>query len=645
MYYEIYVASQRYHKDAPLTYMSNSLLDVGSLVTVPLQQETALGIVTRKIGKPRFATKPVLEVIATAAITPESFELLSWLKLYYPSPAGLMHGLLAPSYLKKSHTYTQDSIKHDPITASVTKLNDEQTAVIKATSRIAGHSVMLHGDTGSGKTRVYVELARQSLLRGKSVIVLTPEIGLTAQLVKNLVQVFGDRVIVMHSELTTKQRLAAWMQVAGSTEPVVVVGPRSTLFAPLKSVGLIVVDEMHDNAYKQEQAPYYVTTRVAAKLGEIWGSKVIFGSATPSIQDYYIFKNNDLPILRMTNTATGNAAKLDTVIVDLKSHQDFTKSKWLSNTLVDNLAKALKNSEQSLVFLNRRGTARIIMCQNCGLQSSCPHCDLPLTYHGDKHSMSCHTCGYSTTAPSSCPTCKSSDIIFKCAGTKSIVTELERLFPKAVIRRFDSDVKKADHLNQSFADIVSGKIDILVGTQMLSKGLDLPKLSVVGIVQADTALNFPDYTAEERTYQMLNQVVGRVGRGHIGGTIILQTHHPESELIKQALRRDYDSFYQQQLDQRQKFNFPPFCYLLKLTCERKSDSSAKSTSQDLANKIVSLGIAGVEVIGPNQAFIPKISDKYRWQLTIKSIKRSNLTQIIGIIPSGWNYDIDPTHLL
>ncbi len=626
-----------------MTYEADVDLPTGSVVTIPLQKETAIGIVVGTASKPNFKTKKILNVVVKSAVSPQSMKLMTWLGMYYPSPSGLIHGLLAPSYLQKIDPVIT-SQKLDKVQNKPVSLNKEQQKVVESIGRTPGHSVLLHGDTASGKTRVYIELARQSLLKGKSAIILTPEIGLTTQLVNSFVAVFGNRVIVMHSGLTPKSRRTAWLQTAQSNEPIIVIGPRSSLFAAIKSIGLIVVDEMHDSAYKQEQAPYFLTSRVAAKLAQLHQAKAIFGSATPPVHDYYIFLKNHLPIFRMTGTASGEPASIKVDIVDLKNHSDFTRSKWLSNTLVDHLTRSLKSREQSLVFINRRGTARVILCQNCGWQATCPRCDLPLTYHGDSHNVICHTCGFKDGAPSNCPTCGSSEIIFKTAGTKSIVNELERLFPKAIVRRFDSDVKKANDLKANFSDIVDGKVDILVGTQMLGKGLDLPRLSVVGVVQADSALNFPDYTAEERTYQMLNQVIGRVGRGHVAGSVILQTHNPGSELIRQAVRSDYASFYAQQIAQRQEFKFPPYCYLLKLTCQRKNESSAETAANDLGKKIASL-TKEIEVIGPSPSFIGKINNVYRWQLIVKSVKRPTLTKIIGILPSGWTYDIDPTHLL
>lgn len=322
----------------------------------------------------------------------------------------------------------------------------------------------------------------------------------------------------------------------------------------------------------------------------------------------------------------------------------FSKSPWLSDMLLNSIRSALENKQQSLVFLNRRGTARLILCQDCGWQALCSHCDLPLTYHGDSHHMQCHTCGFKATPPTTCPSCKSGNILFRGIGTKSLAAEIERAFPQARVQRFDSDNTKAQRFDQQFMAVKNGDIDILVGTQQLSKGLDLPRLRVVGVVLADTGLYFPDYTAEERTYQMITQVIGRVGRGHGVSTIVVQTYQPDSPVIRSALAKDYASFYAAQIAERKLFRFPPFCYLLKLECSRTTAGGAERAAMAFAKKLAALQLP-VEVIGPAPAFAEKARGLYTWQLILKSRQRSALTAIIHALPAKWSYDIDPSNLL
>jgi primosomal protein N' (replication factor Y) len=504
---------------------------------------------------------------------------------------------------------------------------------------------LLHGETGSGKTRVYLELALAMMEQGKTAIVLTPEIGLTPQLVQSFEEVYGKRVVVIHSNLTPAERRDVWLQILAATTPLVVIGPRSALFSPLANIGLIVLDEAHDVAYKQEQAPHYLASRVAATLARLHGAKLILGTATPLITDYFTFTSKQLPVLRMQHLATaGQRHALQTNVVNLRETGLFTRSRWLSDSLLQAIETNLSKHEQSLVFLNRRGTARLVLCQQCGWQALCPRCDLPLTYHGDTHSLRCHTCGHRETTPAACPVCKATDIVFRNIGTKSLLDELRRLFPKARIQRFDSDNKKSERLEVNYTAVRDGEVDILVGTQLLTKGLDLPKLSVVGIVLADSGLYFPDYTAEERTYQMLSQVMGRVGRGHRAGTVIIQTYHPESPTIQAALTKDFPGFYQSQIKERELYGFPPFYYVLKISCTRASRKSAEQASGKVA-ELLRQTVPQIEVIGPTPAFSEKTNGKYTWQLIVKAKARQRLLEAIKHVPANCSYDIDPLHLL
>jgi primosomal protein N' (replication factor Y) len=308
--------------------------------------------------------------------------------------------------------------------------------------------------------------------------------------------------------------------------------------------------------------------------------------------------------------------------------------------------QALRRGEQSLLYLNLRGTARVILCQQCGWQALCPNCDLPLTYHADKHQLLCHTCGHRETSPTRCPNCGNTEIVFKSAGTKSIIDEVQRLFPQAVIRRFDADNAKAERLDQNFRELVSGKIDIIVGTQMLAKGLDLPKLSTLGVIAADSGLSIPDFSAQERTFQLLQQVIGRIGRGHTEhATAIIQTYDPASEIIRSVLKDDWRTFYEKQLAERRQFNFPPFCHLMKLAVKRSSPSSAEKAAADYATRLTVQFGNTLQVDGPAPAFREKQAGKYEWQLVLRAKQRSLLLQVIDDLPSGWTYDIDPINLL
>ncbi|PID32175.1 primosomal protein N' [Candidatus Saccharibacteria bacterium] len=647
-YYHIWVATPAYHKPEPLTYSHDAVLKPGAAVVVPLRGNKVVGTVAAKTTKPRFATKPIVRALDDCQLPPSSQALADWLADYYPAPSGILWQLFLPSGLVQQPRTTSAAADDDKArgaapAAALPSLTSDQQSAIQTINASTSRSIILHGDTGTGKTRVYIELAAACLERQKSAIIMTPEISLTPQLVAAFEQAFPDRTVVMHSHLSIATKRRNWLDIARADQPLIVIGPRSALFAPLNNIGLIVQDECHDGAYKQEQAPYYQTSRVAAKLAAIHDAALIMGSATPSVSDYYMFEHKKLPIVRMRQMAVGREHPAETKVVDLRDRQQFARSRWLSDMLLDRIADALRQNRQSLVFLNRRGTARLVLCEDCGWQMLCPQCDLPLTYHGDQHSTQCHTCGFAATPPAHCEQCNSGNILFRGLGTKSLYNELQKLFPQARISRFDSDNAQEERLEKLYSQVRSGQTDIIVGTQQLSKGLDLPQLRVVGVVLADTGLYFPDFTAEERTYQMLRQVMGRVGRGHGLSNIIVQTYQPDSSVIGAALDKDYAAFYQSQIAERQQFNFPPLCYVLKLSCARASSAVAERAAVDLAAELRQR--PSVQVTEPAPSFTAKVRGKYRWQLIVRSQQRARLTAIVRALPSGWGYDIDPTDLL
>lgn len=646
-YYEVLAGSQRYHGNEALTYASTTPLKTGVLVLVPLRNEVVVGVVLQKTTKPTFKTKSILKPLGLRSLPSESIELLNWMTAYYPAPLGVITSQFIPRSLTREARGTSQPKPINPVTlVSLPPLTTEQRTILRLINKTPrDRSVLLHGDTGTGKTRVYIELAKQEINKKRSVLVLTPEISLTPQLVRDFEQAFGPQVVVIHSNLTDAERRKAWLRVLETDQPLIVVGPRSALFVPFPSLGLIVIDEAHETAYKQEQAPYYYAHRVAAKLASVYNARLILGTATPNVSDYYVAQAKDAPILRMSTLATSiNDLAPQITVVNARDITNYTRSPHLSDELLNAIQTALRNREQALVFLNRRGTARLVVCQVCGWQATCPICDLPLTYHGDSHLMRCHTCGYKAQAISLCPTCNSTDILYKSVGTKSIVVALARLFPKAHIQRFDTDNKKSERFEQHYKKIAGGTVDIIVGTQLLVKGLDLPNLSVVGVVAADTSLSFPDYTAEERTYQLLTQVIGRIGRGHRTGSAIIQTYNPDSPAIKAAVRKDWESFYAIQLAERKQFLFPPFCYILKLTCVRKSPEAAQKASTVLMQRIHQIGLP-IRLVGPAPSFYEKTTGGYRWQIIVKAKNRSHLLSVVKMLPANWTYNLDPLNLL
>ena len=643
-YYLVWVRSARYHGSEPLTYASQDKLNAGQLVRVELQNQVVLGVVSGSTTKPRFQTKPVTEVLDLPPLPSHLLRLAKWLGAYYPAPLGILTQQLAPANLTPKQL--ERPFKQELSPPDLSKLPQLTSGQAAALERMAKpDSYLVHGITGSGKTRLYIELAAQSIQAGKSAIILTPEISLTTQLANSFRQVFGERVVVVHSQQTPAQRQAAWLTALRSPEPLIMVGPRSALFSPVAKVGLIVLDEAHEAAYKQEQAPQYLAGRVAAYLAQITHSSLVLGSATPSISDYYLAEQKHKPIINLTRLAQpGDHPQPNIEVVDRKEHGLFSRSPYMSQPLIKAIGTALANQEQALLYLNRRGTARLVLCEHCGWQANCPHCDVPLTYHGDHHQLRCHSCDYRTSVPANCPVCSHPSVIFKTAGTKAIVDEVRHLFPQARVGRFDTDNARAERFEQQYDSVKQGDVDILVGTQLLAKGLDLPRLSTLGVLLADTSLYLPDFSAQERTYQLLTQVLGRIGRGHVAGRAVIQTYHPDHPIIQGAIRGDYQTFYKQELAARREFLFPPFCYLLKLSVRRATIRSAEQAAAKLKTDIEN-GPAKVRIEGPAPNFHERFQNKYQWQLVVKAVQRPELLKVIAALPAGWSYDLDPLDLL
>ncbi len=646
-YYDIWVSTKQFRSSSALTYHSDKKLSAGNIVLVPFRNKTVLGVIKSTTSIPKFNTKPIDNLVHSKNLPKSATRLLQWIIEYYPSTSSAHLQLFVPNSIAKVKSSIKQEDSESNIKKTMPELTTEQSLAIKTIKQSNSRSFLIHGNTGSGKTRVYMELIDDALSKSKSTIVLVPEIGLSPQIVQSIEDYFPDKVITMNSGLSEKAKRENWEKILTSKSPIIVVGPRSALFTPVNNLGLIIIDEAHDSSYKQDSAPFYQTTRVAAKLSEITNSKLIMGTASPLIADYYLFTQKHIPIIRMINPAipyrTENKSQI--TIIDLSDKSLFSKSTWLSDKMLESIKNSLDNNEQSLVFLNRRGTAAAILCRNCGWRALCPNCNTSMTYHADHHSVICHSCGYKQKAPSKCPVCNSHDIIYKGVGTKAIEVELKKFFPSSKIKRFDKDNLAKDKLEKNYLDISQGKTDIIIGTQIITKGLDLPKLTTVGIVMADQNLTFPDFSSEEKSFQTLLQVIGRVGRGHqASNRIVVQTYNTSGVALNAAMSRDYTTFYNDQLYLRKKYLFPPFVFMLKIYCKKTSADKAKHGCLELINQIRGLNIQ-VKISDPAPAFHEKVNDKYVWQFVLKSKNRQNLLDVISKIPNDWFYDIDPNNLL
>lgn len=644
-YYEIAPADKSYRGNSLLTYSSDEKLAPGQLVEISLRNKKTLGFIVQESSKPSFPTKPI-NGFKDLLLPTASYDFFKAINDFYPGYPGASSQLFAPSYLA-GKPVSPAPVTTKNIKVPLPPLNDEQNqAYEKIMADPPGpKTYLLHGETGSGKTRLYIELAKNSLSSGRSVVILTPEISLTAPLAKQLTDYFGDIVQINHSGLSDKQRRGNWLKARNTKLPLIAVGPRSTIFSPLPDIGLIIIDEFHDQAYKQDSAPYYMAARAASLLSNITGAKVVMGSATPSISEYFIAKKKNIPILTMTKQAvSGKIAQLNYQVVDLTKNQERSRYPLISQTLIEQLKHQLSAGKQSMVFINKRGSARSVVCQSCGYRATCPNCDLPLAYHADNHKLLCHTCGYNRELLGNCPVCRSSEIIFKSPGTKMIAENLAKLFPQAKIVRFDKDNLKAERMENNYSDLTSGETDIIIGTQIITKGHDLPHLGLVAILQAETGLDFPDFSSEEKSYQLIKQLMGRVNRGHTPGLVLLQTFDPLSPAIKYAAENNWHNFYQQQIEQRKRHGFPPFKHALKIEASRKSSSSVQKTLDGLAQKITASS-KNLEILGPSPSFVERKSGDYSWQIIVKSSRRSDLAGIVSGLSGNYKANLDPINFL
>jgi primosomal protein N' (replication factor Y) len=537
----------------------------------------------------------------------------------------------------------------------------------------ATRTVLLHGVTGSGKTEIYLRAVNEMLLMNKGVIVLVPEIALTPQTVRRFVARFPGQVGLIHSQLSRGERYDTWRRCR-SGDLRVVVGPRSALFTPMPEIGLIVLDESHDESYKEVgQAPRYHARETAIQYTQILKGTCILGSATPDLNTMYQAKEGKIVYLSLPQRILGHQerikgqanrfgvistyqpseAEASTIelppvrIVDMRQELKAGNRSILSRALHSALHETLQAGHQAILFLNRRGSSTYVFCRDCGAVLKCPRCETPLTYHQDQEQLLCHHCSYRRNPPSKCPQCASPQIKFFGAGTQGIENTIHEQFPEARIIRWDWDTTRSKGSHEIIlAHFANHRADILVGTQMIAKGLDLPLVTLVGVVSADTGLNLPDYRSTERTFQVLTQVAGRAGRGLLGGKVILQTYQPEHYALQAASQHDYHSFYTKEITYRQQLGYPPFTRLARLLFKHHSAERAEQEALRLAAQMKSapdLEKRTYEFIGPVPCFFMRIRGDYRWQIIIRSQDPASL--IPEDLPEGWIIDIDPVSLL
>ncbi len=476
---------------------------------------------------------------------------------------------------------------------------------------------LIHGITGSGKTEVYLQLISHCFEMGKRAIMLVPEIALTPQMVERFVSRFGKRVAVMHSRLSLGERFDQWKLISeGKVD--VVVGARSAVFVPISNLGLIVIDEEHENSYKSESMPRYNAKEVAQKRCEINKALLLYGSATPSVDTYYRAVEKDLELIEMKNRP--NTAKLPCVeLVDLRLELEKGNKTPFSERLMEELIKNSDNKQQSILFLNRRGFSTFVFCRNCGYTMKCPECNIALTYHSKNDRLICHYCGFTVKNPTKCPSCESKNIRYFGIGTQKIEEEIKQRLPDSSVIRMDTDTIGYKNAHEEILNrFKTENINIMVGTQMIAKGHDFPNVTLVGVLAADSMLNTGDFRSSERTFQLLTQVAGRAGRGDIGGRVIIQTYNTEDYSILAACRQDFISFYNQEILIRERLGYPPFSNIAIITFSGRKDRTIFEVAKSIKPGLMEKCTSDFEVLGPSRCPIPKIANKYRWRLVVKA---------------------------
>ena len=508
------------------------------------------------------------------------------------------------------------------------KLTAEQSMAIEAIEDSEENLILLKGVTGSGKTEVYMRLVEKVLTEGKSAIVLVPEIALTPQMIERFKGRFGSNVALFHSKLSDGERFDEWYRVKEGKASLII-GARSAIFLPAKKLGLIIIDEEHENTYKSDQNPKYQTKEVAEFISKLKGCKVILGSATPTIESYYRAISGEMKLVEL-NHRIDNRPMPEMKLVDMREELRSGNKSIFSRRLYASMQQKLEKGEQIILFLNRRGFSTFVSCRSCGYVFDCENCDISMTYHKNGF-LVCHYCGKTKKQPNLCPKCGSKYVKFFGAGTERVEEEVRKYLKNVKILRMDVDTTRAkDSHEKIYNAFKAGEADILIGTQMVSKGLDFPNVTLVGILSADMSLNLPDYRAAERSFQIITQVAGRAGRGEKEGEVIVQTYTPEHYSLQYAKKYDYEDFYEKEFTIRAMMGYPPFGRILLINGIGKNEDELKKQMIFLGKKVKEKAeeFGGLEVLGPTPCIIYKIKENYRWQIIVKGEFSSKFSKSI-----------------
>ncbi|GAB4363835.1 MAG: primosomal protein N' [Spirochaetales bacterium] len=637
--------------DRAFTYMAEEEVLFGTRVVAPFHGRKLNGYVVgtepltgNESGIPLKSIHRVLD--REPLFGQEYLSLARWVADRYYSSLGEALSAMLPGGKKEMEVpLFEDAGEEVSVLPPVLSPEQEQ-AVEEILSREDG-LYYLFGVTGSGKTEVFLRVAEATLQEGRGVIYLVPEIALTGQVVQAIRQRFGNKAAVLHSRLTPSQRLTEWRRVLRG-EASLVVGARSAVFAPHPRLGLIVLDEEHEGSYKSGSSPRYHARQVAMKRCSLGKARLVMGSATPSVEAYYLMQKGEIRGIRLTRRLSGG--KLPEVeVVDLKGTEGV-----FSRRLQEEILLTHRQGRQTILFLNRRGFSYSFHCNTCGYEMKCRRCSVSLTFHKQKNRMVCHYCGYSTRPMDLCPSCGSLDVGYYGAGTEKIEEEARRIFPELKLARLDTDaVERKGTLERILREFQEGKIDLLLGTQMVAKGLNFPGVRLVGIVLADTGLHMPDFRAAERTFSLIVQVSGRAGRFAPDGKVIVQTYLPRHDAVRCAARMAVDEFYATELENRAALKFPPFSRLFRLVFRGRSEEKVRTAGEELSRNLERELKNRAEILGPAECPIGVIAGNHRYQIILRTQAFLSVHGVLKILLARHNLpggvylevDVDPVSLL
>ncbi len=623
----------------------------GQRVAAPLGRRETVGFVVGESDSctiPETQLKRILRRIDDESLfDARTVDLARWIAaMYFCSPGEALAAML-PSGRREADAGAAIDTGEFEICESPLPLSAEQKEALDRITRNRSGLLYLYGLTGTGKTEVFLQTAEATLAEGRGVIYLVPEIALTGQVVDAARRRFGTACAVLHSRLPRSRRLAEWRRILRG-EARFVIGARSAVFAPVRDLGLIVVDEEHESSYKSGSSPRYHARQVAMRRGSTEEARVLMGSATPSVEAWRLMDEGVIEKLQLTARLAGGAAP-EVDIVDMRG-----EAGPISASLAEAVRSAYAEGRQSILFLNRRGFSYFFRCSTCGCEIRCRNCSVALTYHKDRDALVCHYCGFRMSPPSACPECGSLDIGWVGFGTERIEEEAERLFPDMRIRRLDADsTARVGELESAIEDFREGRADILLGTQMVAKGLNFPRVKVVGVILADTSLNLPDFRAAERAFSLIVQVAGRTGRFSPDGRVIVQTYRPASEVILLAAAMDSPGFYARELEVRRELGFPPFARLVRIVFRSKNREQAVSAAREFSRGFETRLPPGAEILGPAECPLGMVAGFYRWQIILRAAELGPLHRALASALEDYRPsstvtiepDVDPVNLM